>query len=53
MESWLFQAFFGFTPNGQLVTFSRGGSDITGAIVAAGVKADLYEILQMLTLFIV
>lgn len=35
--------FFGFTPNGQLVTFSRGGSDITGAIVAAGVKADLYE----------
>lgn len=35
--------FFGYTKNNQLVTFSRGGSDITGAIVAAGVKADLYE----------
>ena len=27
----------------QICTFSRGGSDITGSIVAAGVKADLYE----------
>ncbi len=35
--------FFGFTPEGQLVTFSRGGSDITGSIVAAGLKADMYE----------
>ncbi|RWZ60129.1 aspartate kinase [Halobacillus fulvus] len=35
--------FFGFTPEGTLVTFSRGGSDITGSIVAAGLKADLYE----------
>lgn len=35
--------FFGYTKEGQLTTFSRGGSDITGAIVAAGVKADLYE----------
>ncbi len=35
--------FFGYTPEGELVTFSRGGSDITGSIVAAGVKADLYE----------
>ncbi|MDX8366383.1 aspartate kinase [Cytobacillus sp. IB215665] len=35
--------FFGYSPKGQLVTFSRGGSDITGAIVAAGVHADLYE----------
>ncbi|GAA5415456.1 aspartokinase 3 [Paraliobacillus ryukyuensis] len=35
--------FFGFTKEGKLVTFSRGGSDITGSIVAAGVKADLYE----------
>ncbi|MBH0229814.1 aspartate kinase [Halobacillus yeomjeoni] len=35
--------FFGFTPEEKLVTFSRGGSDITGSIVAAGVKADLYE----------
>ncbi|GAB4073507.1 aspartate kinase [Barrientosiimonas marina] len=35
--------FFGFTTDGKLMTFSRGGSDITGSIVAAGVQADLYE----------
>ncbi|WP_077621626.1 aspartate kinase [Sediminibacillus massiliensis] len=35
--------FFGYTKEGKLITFSRGGSDITGSIVAAGVKADLYE----------
>lgn len=35
--------FFGFSPEGKIVTFSRGGSDITGSIVAAGVQADLYE----------
>ncbi|WP_369403410.1 aspartate kinase [Gracilibacillus boraciitolerans] len=35
--------FFGYSKSGKLITFSRGGSDITGSIVAAGVKADLYE----------
>lgn len=35
--------FFGYTENGDICTFSRGGSDISGAIVAAGVKAELYE----------
>ena len=35
--------FFGYTNTGELMTFSRGGSDITGSIVAAGVKAELYE----------
>ncbi|MBM7636453.1 aspartate kinase [Streptococcus saliviloxodontae] len=35
--------FFGVTTEGQICTFSRGGSDISGSIVAAGVKADLYE----------
>ncbi len=35
--------FFGVTVDGDICTFSRGGSDITGSIVAAGVKADLYE----------
>ena len=35
--------FFGVTTEGQICTFSRGGSDITGSIIAAGVKADLYE----------
>ncbi|PKR78944.1 aspartate kinase [Halalkalibacillus sediminis] len=35
--------FFGYSEKGTLMTFSRGGSDITGSIVAAGVQADLYE----------
>lgn len=39
----VFPGFFGYTPDGQVVTFSRGGSDVTGAILAAAVKAELYE----------
>jgi aspartate kinase len=39
----IFPGFFGFSPAGQIVTFSRGGSDITGSILAAGVQAELYE----------
>lgn len=39
----VFPGFFGYSPEGNLVTFPRGGSDITGAILAAGVKAELYE----------
>jgi len=39
----IFPGFFGYTPEGALVTFSRGGSDITGSILAAGVEAELYE----------
>ncbi len=35
--------FYGSTSVGQIRTFSRGGSDVTGAIVARAVKADLYE----------
>lgn len=35
--------FFGYTKEGELMTFSRGGSDITGSIIAAGIKATLYE----------
>ena len=35
--------FYGGTPNGTVRTFSRGGSDITGSIVAKAAKADLYE----------
>ncbi len=35
--------FFGCTPDGEIVTFSRGGSDITGAILAAAVGAECYE----------
>jgi len=35
--------FYGSMPNGTIRTFSRGGSDITGAIVARAVGADIYE----------
>ncbi|MFK8243728.1 MULTISPECIES: aspartate kinase [unclassified Facklamia] len=35
--------FFGYSTEGNIVTFPRGGSDITGAIVARGVQADIYE----------
>lgn len=35
--------FYGADPAGNTVTFSRGGSDITGALVAAALDADVYE----------
>ncbi len=35
--------FYGSRPNDTVKTFSRGGSDITGSIVAAACEADLYE----------
>ncbi len=35
--------FYGAMPNDTIRTFSRGGSDITGSIVARAVEADLYE----------
>lgn len=35
--------FYGIMPNGTIKTFSRGGSDITGAIAARAAEADLYE----------
>ena len=35
--------FYGAMPDGSVHTFSRGGSDITGAIVARAVEADVYE----------
>ena len=35
--------FYGVNPDGSIKTFSRGGSDITGAIAAAAVNADMYE----------
>ncbi len=35
--------FYGSKPDGSIHTFSRGGSDITGALVARAVKADVYE----------
>lgn len=35
--------FYGARPDGEVQTFSRGGSDITGALVAKGVEAEIYE----------
>ena len=35
--------FYGSRPDGSIKTFSRGGSDVTGSIVAKAVHADLYE----------
>ena len=35
--------FYGSLPDGSIKTFSRGGSDVTGSIVARAVNADLYE----------
>lgn len=39
----VFPGFFGYNTDGDVVTFSRSGSDITGSILANGIKADLYE----------
>jgi aspartate kinase len=35
--------FYGSMPDGEVKTFSRGGSDITGSIVAKAVRATCYE----------
>ncbi len=35
--------FYGSKPDGEIKTFSRGGSDITGAIVARSARAEVYE----------
>lgn len=43
IERAVIPGFYGSMPNDTIKTFSRGGSDITGSIIAAGVGADLYE----------
>lgn len=35
--------FYGSMPDGSIKTFSRGGSDITGALIASGMDAEIYE----------
>ncbi|MDR1018111.1 MAG: aspartate kinase [Lachnospiraceae bacterium] len=35
--------FYGADKNGKIITFSRGGSDITGSIVSKACRADVYE----------
>ncbi len=39
----VFPGFYGITEDGHIATFSRGGSDLTGSILAAAVNADVYE----------
>ncbi len=39
----VFPGFFGYSLEGEIITFSRGGSDITGSILAAAVNAEVYE----------
>lgn len=42
-EKAVIPGFYGAFPDGRVKTFSRGGSDITGSIVARAVRADVYE----------
>ncbi|MFA9479016.1 aspartate kinase [Phycisphaerales bacterium AB-hyl4] len=43
LEHAVVPGFYGLGHDGQVKTFSRGGSDVTGAILARGVNANLYE----------
>lgn len=43
LDNAVIPGFYGSTADGRIKTFSRGGSDITGAIVARAIGADLYE----------
>ena len=43
VEKAVIPGFYGAMPNGEVKTFSRGGSDVTGSIVARAIKADVYE----------
>ena len=42
-QSAVVPGFYGAYADGRVKTFSRGGSDITGSIVARAIKADVYE----------
>lgn len=43
VECAVIPGFYGARPNGQIEVFSRGGSDLTGSIVARNTESDLYE----------
>lgn len=43
VKSAVVPGFYGSNPDGSVRTFSRGGSDITGSIVAKAAKVDVYE----------
>ncbi len=42
-KKYIIPGFYGVNKDGVITTFSRGGSDITGAILAKAVKASVYE----------
>lgn len=42
-EKAVIPGFYGSKPDGSIQTFSRGGSDITGSLVAKAIHADMYE----------
>ena len=43
VETAVIPGFYGSRPDGTIKTFSRGGSDVTGSIVAKAIYADMYE----------
>lgn len=43
LDNAVIPGFYGSLPDGKVKTFSRGGSDITGSIVARAIHADIYE----------
>ena len=43
LQNAVIPGFYGSRPDGTIKTFSRGGSDITGSLVAKAIHADLYE----------
>lgn len=43
LENAVIPGFYGSMPNDTIKTFSRGGSDVTGSIVANAAKAEIYE----------
>ena len=43
IERAVIPGFYGSRPDGSIKTFSRGGSDITGSIIARALHADVYE----------
>ena len=43
VECAVIPGFYGSLPDGSITTFSRGGSDVTGSVVAKAIFADMYE----------
>ena len=43
MKQAVIPGFYGAKPDGSIKTFSRGGSDVTGSLVARALNADVYE----------